>query len=35
MAPIGSTPQVFAAAIKAEIPHWAKVIKDSGAKATE
>jgi len=32
---IGNTPAQFADVIKAEIPVWAKVIKDSGAKATE
>lgn len=30
---IGGTPQQFAAYIQAEIPKWAKVIKDSGARA--
>ncbi len=32
---IGNTPAEFAAVIKAEIPQWAKVIKESGAKVTE
>jgi tripartite-type tricarboxylate transporter receptor subunit TctC len=32
---IGNTPVQFADVIKAEIPVWAKVIKASGAKATE
>jgi tripartite-type tricarboxylate transporter receptor subunit TctC len=35
METIGNTPTEFAAVIKAEIPHWAKVIKDSGTKVTE
>lgn len=30
---IGSTPREFAAYIRAEIPKWAKIIKDSGARA--
>ena len=30
---IGGTPQQFAAYIQAEIPKWAKVIRDSGARA--
>jgi tripartite-type tricarboxylate transporter receptor subunit TctC len=30
--PIGNTPAEFAAAIKAETPQWAKVIKDAGIK---
>ena len=29
---IGSSPDDFAAAIKSEIPKWAKVIKDAGIK---
>ena len=29
----GGTPEKFAAYIKSEIPKWAKVIKDSGARA--
>jgi tripartite-type tricarboxylate transporter receptor subunit TctC len=29
---IGNSPDEFAAVIKAEIPKWAKVIKDSGIK---
>src|SRR5882724_6982871 len=32
---IGNTPAEFADLIKAEIPVWAKIIKESGAKATE
>jgi tripartite-type tricarboxylate transporter receptor subunit TctC len=32
---IGNTPAEFADVIKAEIPVWAKIIKASGAKATE
>jgi tripartite-type tricarboxylate transporter receptor subunit TctC len=35
MAPISSTPAELAAAIQSEIPHWARVIKESGARATE
>ena len=35
METIGNTPAEFAEVIKAEIPVWAKVIKESGAKATE
>lgn len=31
--PLSSTPEEFAAIIKADIPKWAKVVKDSGAKA--
>ena len=30
--PIGNSPEEFAAVIKAEIPKWAKVIKESGIK---
>jgi len=30
---IGNSPEVFAAAIKSEIPKWAKVIRESGIKA--
>ena len=33
MEEIGNTPDAFAAAIKSEIPMWAKVIKESGIKA--
>ena len=29
----GSSPDEFTAAIKSEIPKWAKVIKDAGIKA--
>jgi tripartite-type tricarboxylate transporter receptor subunit TctC len=32
---VGSSPAEFAALIKAELPHWAKVIKDAGIKANE
>ncbi|HKA44263.1 MAG TPA: tripartite tricarboxylate transporter substrate binding protein [Burkholderiales bacterium] len=32
MEPVGSSPQQLAAIIKADIPKWAKVIRDSGAK---
>jgi tripartite-type tricarboxylate transporter receptor subunit TctC len=32
---IGNTPAEFADVIKAEIPVWAKIIKESGAKAAE
>ena len=32
---IGSSPTEFAALIKAEIPQWAKVIKEAGIKAAE
>ncbi len=30
---LGGTPQQFAAYVKAEIPKWTKVVKDSGARA--
>jgi tripartite-type tricarboxylate transporter receptor subunit TctC len=30
---IGNSPEEFAAAIKSEIPKWAKLLKDSGIKA--
>jgi len=32
---VGSAPAEFAALIRAEIPQWAKVIKDAGIKATD
>ncbi len=32
---VGSSPAEFAALIKAEIPQWAKVIKEAGIKATD
>lgn len=32
---IGGTPAEFAAVIKAEMPYWAKIIKDAGIKAGE
>ena len=35
MAPVGNTPAEYAAAIKAEAPQWAKVIKAAGIKATD
>jgi tripartite-type tricarboxylate transporter receptor subunit TctC len=35
MEPIGNTPAEFAAAIAAETPLWAKVIKDAGVKAAD
>jgi tripartite-type tricarboxylate transporter receptor subunit TctC len=33
--PVGNSPAEFAALIKAEIPSWAKVIKDAGIKASD
>jgi hypothetical protein len=30
--PIGGTPAEYAAYIRAEMPRWAKAVKDSGAK---
>jgi tripartite-type tricarboxylate transporter receptor subunit TctC len=30
--PVGGTPEQFAAVIKADIPRWGKVVKESGAK---
>ena len=35
MEAIGNSPSEFADVIKAEIPVWAKIIKESGAKATD
>jgi tripartite-type tricarboxylate transporter receptor subunit TctC len=35
MVPIGNTPAEFAAAMKAEIPQWEKLIKAAGIKASE
>jgi tripartite-type tricarboxylate transporter receptor subunit TctC len=32
---VAGTPSEFSAVIKAEMPYWAKVIKDAGIKATE
>jgi tripartite-type tricarboxylate transporter receptor subunit TctC len=32
---VGNTPAEFAALIKSETPHWAKVIKDAGIKLSE
>jgi len=31
--PVGSTPEEFAAYIRSETAKWAKVVRDSGAKA--
>lgn len=33
MEPVGNSPQEFAFVIKSDVPKWAKVIKESGAKA--
>jgi len=33
--PVSGTPAEFAAVIKSEIPHWAKIIKDAGIKLSE
>ena len=33
MEPVGNSPAQFAEVIRSEIPVWAKVIKESGAKA--
>ena len=30
--PVGGSPEDFGAFIKTELPKWAKVVKDSGAK---
>jgi tripartite-type tricarboxylate transporter receptor subunit TctC len=35
MQPVGNTPAEFAAIIKAEIPQWAKLIKDTGIRLGE
>jgi tripartite-type tricarboxylate transporter receptor subunit TctC len=35
MAAVGNTPEEFAAALKAEFPQWAKVIKAAGLKAAD
>jgi tripartite-type tricarboxylate transporter receptor subunit TctC len=35
MVPIGNTPAEFAAAMKAEIPQWDKLIKAAGIKASD
>jgi tripartite-type tricarboxylate transporter receptor subunit TctC len=32
---VGNTPAEFAALVKAELPYWAKVIKEAGIKATD
>jgi tripartite-type tricarboxylate transporter receptor subunit TctC len=32
---VGSTPAEFAALIRTETPHWAKVIKDAGIKLND
>jgi hypothetical protein len=30
--PIPSTPEAFASLMKAELPKWAKIVKESGAR---
>ena len=35
MVPVGNTPAEFAAAMKAEIPQWEKLIKETGIRASE
>ena len=31
--PVGSSAEAFAAFVKSEVPKWAKVVKESGARA--